>query len=413
MASTVPPRAGEPARRTRVHIVTGFLGAGKTTTLRGLLAQRPPGERWAVLVNELGEIGFDGDWLAEVGAGVAPGGAGVTIRELAGGCVCCSASVVMHGTVALLLRELRPDRLFVEPTGLAEPAVLVDMFRAPGLAEAVALAPVVGLVDPLQWTDARYRKHPTYAAQLEAADALLLARVERAEAREPGMVARVRRALARLDPPKLAVDVVDAGGPRLAWLDGLGARPALGPADAPARGATRGDGQRRASAGPVRRSAAGPLAHSGSAAPLRIAAPALVSAAPAAWREAARAASAASTHGAVARSWRFGPDAVFDGERLRAWLTAPAGLPGGWLRLKAIVRTAQGWRRVNATPGALDIRPTAHRRDQRLDAIASVAGVAGPPPRAAGPAEPADPRAAGIDWGAVERELRACLTRSS
>jgi len=63
-------------------LITGFLGVGKTTAIRHLLANKPAGQRWAVLVNEFGEIGIDGAVLSDE--------SGVTVREIAGGCICCS-----------------------------------------------------------------------------------------------------------------------------------------------------------------------------------------------------------------------------------------------------------------------------------------------------------------------------------
>ncbi len=65
---------------TKTNLITGFLGSGKTTTIRHLLAHKPEHERWAVLVNEFGEIGIDGALLADSGA---------VLKEIPGGCMCC------------------------------------------------------------------------------------------------------------------------------------------------------------------------------------------------------------------------------------------------------------------------------------------------------------------------------------
>lgn len=72
---------------TRVNLITGFLGSGKTTTLLHLLAQKPQGEKWAVLVNEFGEVGIDGALLAESGA---------VLKEIPGGCMCCVNGLPMQ-----------------------------------------------------------------------------------------------------------------------------------------------------------------------------------------------------------------------------------------------------------------------------------------------------------------------------
>ena len=71
------------AARIVVNLVTGFLGTGKTTTIRHLLHTHPDNERWAVLVNEFGEVGVDGALLDDTG---------VAVQEVAGGCLCCVAA---------------------------------------------------------------------------------------------------------------------------------------------------------------------------------------------------------------------------------------------------------------------------------------------------------------------------------
>ena len=84
-------------------IVTGFLGAGKTTAINHLLAQKPHREHWAVLVNEFGKVGVDAALIGPV--------AGVSIREIAGGCLCCTAQVAFE--VALNRRAEQFSCLFI------------------------------------------------------------------------------------------------------------------------------------------------------------------------------------------------------------------------------------------------------------------------------------------------------------
>lgn len=93
-----------------VHIISGFLGAGKTTLLKYLLSQKPEQEVWAVLMNEFGQIGVDQQLL--------PQDQGYAVKELLGGCLCCSSQLPMQIALSRLLSETKPDRLFIEPTGL-------------------------------------------------------------------------------------------------------------------------------------------------------------------------------------------------------------------------------------------------------------------------------------------------------
>ena len=96
------------------NIITGFLGVGKTTVIQKLLSQKPVEERWAVLVNEFGEVGIDSNLFSR-----AKGqNNSVTISQVPGGCMCCTNGLPMQMALNLLLKESKPHRLLIEPTGL-------------------------------------------------------------------------------------------------------------------------------------------------------------------------------------------------------------------------------------------------------------------------------------------------------
>ena len=145
-----------------VHVIAGFLGAGKTTLLRRQLAQRAGRERCAVVVNDFGEASIDRTLL--------DGGVGVT--EIPGGCVCCTAPDGLVPALQAILDELGPDRIFVEPTGLARPADLVDTLARSGL--PIELRPVVVVLDPSRLAEAP----PLLLAQADAAEILVANRVD-------------------------------------------------------------------------------------------------------------------------------------------------------------------------------------------------------------------------------------------
>lgn len=96
---------------TKTNLITGFLGSGKTTSILHLLANKDPAEKWAVLVNEFGEVGIDGALLADSGA----------LLKIPGGCMCCVNGLPMQVGLNTLLRQGKPDRLLIEPTGLGHP----------------------------------------------------------------------------------------------------------------------------------------------------------------------------------------------------------------------------------------------------------------------------------------------------
>ena len=81
-----------------VNVIAGPLGVGKTTVINHLLQSRPPGERWAVLVNEYGLIGLDAALMEDTTE--SGGSAGVEIREVAGGCICCTAGIRLNKVFA-------------------------------------------------------------------------------------------------------------------------------------------------------------------------------------------------------------------------------------------------------------------------------------------------------------------------
>ena len=82
----------QPLLAVPTNIITGFLGAGKTTAILDMLKRKPAEERWAVLINEFGEIGVDGSMVE----GQASTEQGVHIREVPGGCLCCATGMPMH-----------------------------------------------------------------------------------------------------------------------------------------------------------------------------------------------------------------------------------------------------------------------------------------------------------------------------
>ena len=150
------------ATKLPVTIVTGFLGAGKTTVLRHILTQQK--RRLAVLVNEFGDVGLDGAALADCGVcdaepsdaeptstasnGSSPGPQRPTVVELANGCLCCTVQEEFLPTMLdLLKRRHSLDGIIIETSGLALPQPLLDAFRWPEIRTAVTVDSVVTMVD--------------------------------------------------------------------------------------------------------------------------------------------------------------------------------------------------------------------------------------------------------------------------
>lgn len=174
----------------RLTVVSGFLGAGKTTLLRQLVARSlARGERSVVIENEFGAVGLDADVLSREG---------VPVYELNQGCVCCTLKNDFAATLERILADLRPDRVFFEPSGIFIPDSLLAIVRAPQIAARCLLAPFITVVDALAWSTRRERYGSFFARQVAFADILALTRCECVdEPTRDGLRAQLRGANAR------------------------------------------------------------------------------------------------------------------------------------------------------------------------------------------------------------------------
>lgn len=134
------PTPSLPERRYPVHLVTGAWGSGKSSLLNALLSLRPANERWAVLLNELGQTPVSGEPSLSSRAGVV-------VREATGGCACCTGQIVFVTALATLIRQTRPERVFVECSSQAAmPAVFHALHES--FANVVTLESVIALAGP-------------------------------------------------------------------------------------------------------------------------------------------------------------------------------------------------------------------------------------------------------------------------
>ncbi|RTR32812.1 CobW family GTP-binding protein [Shewanella atlantica] len=151
------------------NVITGFLGVGKTSFIKQLFLSKPADEKWAVLINEFGEVGID---AALLGGGEKA----IEIREVAGGCMCCAAGIPMQVAINQLIAKAKPDRLLIEPTGLGHPKEVLKVLSEPHYHNVIDLRSTVCLVDARKIEDARYREHEIFNQQLEVADIVLAAK---------------------------------------------------------------------------------------------------------------------------------------------------------------------------------------------------------------------------------------------
>ena len=151
------------------NIITGFLGAGKTSAILNLLKCKPAGERWAILLNEFGEIGVDGSIVQ----GQSHEDDGVYIREVPGGCMCCTSGLPMQIALTQLLRRARPHRLLIEPTGLGHPLEVLQTLSSDYNRDVLSIQKTLTLVDARNLSDERYTTHASFLQQLSIADIIV------------------------------------------------------------------------------------------------------------------------------------------------------------------------------------------------------------------------------------------------
>jgi cobalamin biosynthesis protein CobW len=150
-----------------VSIVTGFLGAGKTTLIRHLL-EHAGGRRLALIINEFGEVGVDGTILRSCGVPDCPD---ENIIELANGCLCCTvADDFVPAIEALLRRSPAPDHIVIETSGLALPKPLVKAFDWPSIRTLLTVDGVIAVVDGAAVAAGRFADDPLKLAAQRAAD---------------------------------------------------------------------------------------------------------------------------------------------------------------------------------------------------------------------------------------------------
>ncbi|RJG14346.1 cobalamin biosynthesis protein CobW [Pseudomonas cavernicola] len=214
-----------------VTIVTGFLGAGKTTLLRHML-NNAEGRRIAVIVNEFGELGIDGEILKQCSIGCSEEEAVGRVFELANGCLCCTVQEEFFPVMReLVARRGDLDQILIETSGLALPKPLVQAFNWPEIRNACTVDAVITVVDspavaagtfaafPDQ-VDAQRREDPNldhesplhelFADQLASADLVIL---NKADLLSPEALAAVRAEVAEELPA--AVKVIEARGGEL------------------------------------------------------------------------------------------------------------------------------------------------------------------------------------------------------
>lgn len=295
------------------HLIAGPLGAGKTTLIRHLLAQKPAGERWAVLINEFGQIGLDAALLEQ-------GDDGIAMAEVAGGCLCCVNGAPFQVGLGRLLRKAKPDRLLIEPSGLGHPAQLLAQLRQPPWLGVLAVQPALLVLDAAALAGGQALPD----VQRQALDEAGLLLLNKSESLDEASRARIAASL-----PPVPLYWTAQGQLDLALLPGLAAQ--ASPAEASAELPTAAVGLAQ-----IWRNVAEPICQVQDQAE--------------GWSV----------------GWRWHPSQRFDLAQVSQWLQRM-----DWRRAKAVLHGGEGWQSVNALQGqTLEAwTPSEWRKDSRLELI--------------------------------------------
>lgn len=123
--------------KMKISIICGFLGVGKTTLLKNILAEKGPSV--AVLINEFGEVGIDKNLVQS--------GTDVDITELPSGCICCTMRTNLVAAVQEIINRLKPDQLIIEPSGIATTSGVLDALSTSELSDKIVIESVTGIID--------------------------------------------------------------------------------------------------------------------------------------------------------------------------------------------------------------------------------------------------------------------------
>lgn len=294
------------------HVIAGPLGAGKTSLIKHLLTQRPVNERWAVLINEFGQIGLDAALLTQAADGIALG-------EVAGGCLCCVNGAPFQIGLARLLRKARPHRLFIEPSGLGHPAQLLRQLNEAPWLGVLAVQPCVLVLDAQAIADGK----PLPDAQRQTLDTAGLLVLNKSEHLTETDRARITAQL-----PGLALYWTQQAVLPIDRLPGLAARGLEGVDN--------------------------------------LELPKDVGQMPAIWTDPKLPICLyQQREGGWSVGWRWHPSQQFDTLALTRWLQDQ-----DWKRAKMVIHSAVGWVSANALDGAAaQWQPSEWRQDSRIELI--------------------------------------------
>ena len=172
----------------RIDLLFGFLGSGKTTLAQRILEQWAPKEKLALIVNEFGDVGVDGEILR---------GNGIDLVELSSGCLCCTLRGSLLNAIEELARRGPLKHIVIEATGVAEPEQMLEDFADPSFRSRFEIGPITTVLDAAKYGKIRPMLGEFFDAQVEKADLVIINKIDLADA---GTLEEVRDQVREINP---------------------------------------------------------------------------------------------------------------------------------------------------------------------------------------------------------------------
>ncbi len=324
---------------------SGFFGVGKTTAIASLLSRKPDTEKWAILVNEFGNVPVDQIVFKD-------NGSNVIISEIPGGCMCCVANIPMKTAIKEILSLTKPDRILIEPTGLGHPAGIFDELNDHPLNNELDIGSIICLVDPRFALDPRIQKVDIFNDQIHLADILIASKADLVSSKE---LKKFYSWAENLFPPKVIITHVSDGNIPLEYLDNK--------KHITHHSFVLGAHKNDALSTTLKVDKVSP-------------------------RRPSRSVNESS--GYIGSGWIFSETDIFDLKGLRNCL-GPSGLFRGnnFQRIKGVFRVGQDWKLLDRVNDEISIKPVTYRRDSRLEIII--------------------PKDSNISWDESEKKILACI----
>lgn len=169
----------------KIDIISGFLGAGKTTLIKKLIEEKLSSEKLVIIENEFGEVGIDGSLLKNTG---------IEVKEINSGCICCTLVGDFGKAVEEVISKYKPDRILIEPSGVGKLSDVIKACDTPGLKDLVRINMLVTVVDALKYQIYISNFGEFFENQIKHAKTVILSRTQKADAKKlESIVASIRK----------------------------------------------------------------------------------------------------------------------------------------------------------------------------------------------------------------------------